>query len=202
MSNALTAERPHTSLARTMSDLTSPPMLAVPGLILAVSSSDMPGTYRYAMLYLMLGVLAPLGYVLWLLKAGKVSDFHLPIREDRVRPFIVSLFCGALAVSLIITFEAPSSFVAPVIALLLQTLLLFVITLAWQISIHTATMAGLVTFAVLALGPSAMAFLPLVPLVAWARVYLGRHTVSQTIAGACLGCLCFLALFAVRGVAW
>jgi hypothetical protein len=44
--------------------------------------------------------------------------------------------------------------------------------------------------------------LPEVPLVMWARLYLGRHTLAQTIAGACLGCASFATLFALRGIAW
>lgn len=202
MSNAYTIERPYENLARTISDVTSPPVLAIPGLILAVVGSDVPGTYRFAMVYFILGVIGPVVYVLWLLKSGRIDDFHLPVRKDRIRPFLASLFCSLLAISLIIAFDAPSSFLAPVVALFLQTSLLFGITLVWQISVHTATVAGMATFAVLALGPLAAVFLPLVPLVAWARVYLGRHTVSQCIAGASLGCLCFLGLFAMRGWIW
>lgn len=202
MSNAYSAPRPYEGFARAISDLTSPPVLAIPALILAVAGSDVSGTYRFAMVYLAVAVVVPVVYVMWLLKSGRIEDFHLPVRADRVRPFLASLFCSLLAISLLIYFDAPRSFVAPLIGLFLQTLLLFAITLAWQISIHTATVAGLATFAVLAFGPRAAFVLPLVPLVAWSRVYLGRHTVSQVMAGGSLGCLCFLVLYALRGSAW
>lgn len=202
VSSVFTAERPFTSIARTISDLMSPPVLAIPGLALGVWASNQAGTYRFALLYFVMGVLAPVFYVLWLVKSGRVSDFHLPNRRERVRPFLASLLCGIGAIALIVYLNAPSAFVGPLLALLLQTAVLFTITLAWQISIHTATVAGLVTFAVLALGPLAWLSSLLVPLVAWARVYLGRHTIPQTLAGIAVGCMSFVTLYALRGLVW
>jgi membrane-associated phospholipid phosphatase len=119
-----------------------------------------------------------------------------------VGPFAISIVSGLCAVGLLVYLEAPLVFLAPIVTALVQTLILFLITLAWQISIHTAATAGLVTFAVLAIGSSASVLAFLVPLVMWARVYLGRHTLVQTVAGAFLGCLSFTTLFALRGVVW
>jgi membrane-associated phospholipid phosphatase len=202
MSNALALCPIRASLARVISDIFSPPVLAIPGLLLGVSASNESGTYRFALLYLLVAVVAPVVYVVWLLKSGRITDFHLSDRRQRRGPFIVSLVCGMAGFGLIVYLGAPSAFLAPVAALLGEILLLFLITLAWQVSVHTATTAGLVTFACLAFGPVAAVWVALVPLVAWARIYLRRHTFAQTVAGACLGCSCFLALFALRGIAW
>jgi membrane-associated phospholipid phosphatase len=103
---------------------------------------------------------------------------------------------------LLVVLGAPATFLAPVGTALVQTLVLFAITLVWQISIHTSVTAGLVTFAILALGGGGLILAPLVPLVAWARLHLGRHTVSQTVAGALLGVATFATLFALRGLVW
>jgi membrane-associated phospholipid phosphatase len=206
MADALALSRPissHlTAIARTVSDILSPAVMAIPCMLLAVLASDVAGTYRFALLYFLVAVPVPVVYVLWLLKTGRVTDFHLPNRRDRVGPFAISIASGLCAVGLLVYFEAPLVFLAPVLTALVQTLILFLITLAWQISIHTAATAGLVTFAVLAIGSSAAVLGFLVPLVMWARVYLGRHTLVQTVAGALLGCLTFTTLFALRGVVW
>jgi membrane-associated phospholipid phosphatase len=42
----------------------------------------------------------------------------------------------------------------------------------------------------------------LVPVVMWARLYLKRHTLAQTVAGAALGCGAFATLFMLHGIAW
>jgi len=194
--------RPATAVARTVSDILSPAVMAIPCLLLGVWASDVPGTYRFALLYFFVAVPLPVLYVLWMVKSGRVTDFHLPERRDRIGPFVLSILSGVAATALLIYFGAPTIFVAPVVTAQTQTLALLLVTLAWQISIHTATTAGLVTFAILALGSEASILALLVPLVAWARIYLKRHTVAQTVAGACLGCLAFTTLFALRGIVW
>jgi membrane-associated phospholipid phosphatase len=191
-----------TVLARTISDMFSPAALSVPCILLGIWASDIPGTYWYGLLYFLLAVPVPVVYVVWLLASGRVSDFHLPDRRDRTVPFVVSIVCALGAVVAIYQLGAPAAFLAPVVTALVETLLLFLITLFWQISIHTSVTAGLVTFAILAMGANASFLALLVPLVAWARLYLGRHTMAQAVAGVLLGVSVFGALFALRGVVW
>lgn len=188
--------------ARIISDLFSPAVLSVPALLLGVLASEVPGTYRYAILYFLIAVPLPVLYIVWMLRTGRATDFHLPNRRDRIGPFAVATAAGVAGVGLLLYLGAPAAFLAPLVAALAQTLLLFVITLAWQISIHTASTAGLVTFAALALGGAAIFLSLLVPLVIWARLYLRRHTASQTVAGALLGTASFAALFFLHGIVW
>jgi membrane-associated phospholipid phosphatase len=190
------------AVARSISDLFSPAAMSIPCLTLGVLASDVPGTYRYALLYFLIAVPIPVAYVLWLLKSGRVHDFHLPDRRDRTGPFLVSIAGAICAAGVLAYLGAPAVFLAPVLTALVLTLALFVVTLRWQISIHSATTTGLVTFAVLALGSGAVFLASLVPLVIWARMYLGRHTLVQSVAGACLGCAMFVGLFALRGIVW
>jgi membrane-associated phospholipid phosphatase len=61
------------------------------------------------------------------------------------------------------------------------------ITLRWKISQHVSSIAVCATVATAVLGVSAAPTLLLIPLVAWARVKVGAHTVLQTVAGATVG---------------
>ncbi len=191
-----------TAVARAVSDLMSPAALAVPCISLCVWVSEAAGTYWYGMAYFLLAIPLPLAYVIWLLKSGRVSDFHLPNRRDRRVPFALTIACALAAVALLPWFGAPRDFMAPMVTALLQTLVLFLVTLVWQISIHTSVTTGLVTFAVLALGSEAALLALLVPLVAWARLHLERHNMAQVVAGSLLGLATFGTLFALRGVVW
>jgi hypothetical protein len=143
-------------LARVISDVLSPAALAVPGLMLGVWASREPGTFQYALLYFAIAIPLPMLYVIWLLKTGRITDIHLPNRHERFGPFAVASAAAAGGVALLVALGAPSEFVAPLIAALTQTLLLFAITLAWQISIHTSVSAGLATFAILGIGGAAV----------------------------------------------
>jgi len=188
--------------ARLISDLLCPAVVAIPGLLLGVWYSGVAATYGYALLYFAVAIPLPVGYLVWLLKTGRVSDFHLRDRRQRFGTFAVTSVAGLGGISLLAYLGAPSPFLAFLIVALAETLLLFVITLAWQISIHSATVAALATFAFLVLGGAAIVLTPLVPVVMWARVYLRRHTLSQVIAGGALGCAAFGTLFMVRGLLW
>ncbi len=202
MNNALTLTPVRAGVARMISDVSSPPALAVPALAFGVLANRTPGTYRYALLYFCIAVLVPVLYVVWAVCSGRITDFHMANRRERVAPFVVSLICGLSAGLLLMGMGAPPAFVALVFAMFLQTLLLFLITLAWQVSVHTAVTASLVTFACQVVGPEAMPLAGFVPLVASARLYLGRHTLAQTVVGACVGSSCFALFFALRGIAW
>jgi membrane-associated phospholipid phosphatase len=202
MSSAELHYRPHATVARLISDVLSPPVLAAPGLMLAAWYCHDPRGIGYAALYFVAAVMTPVLYVVWMVRSGQIEDFHLPIRADRTRPFLVSVICGAVAWIVLEQIGAPRDFLVPILALLTQTLVLFAITLWWQVSIHTATTAGVVTFAVIACGPQSSVLFLLVPLVAWARIYLGRHTLAQTVAGSIVGCGCFALLPALRSLGW
>ena len=191
-----------TMAARAISDIFSPAGLAIPCVLMGVLSCSEPGAYRFAILYSLIAIPLPVIYVIWLVKSGRVSDFHLPNRRDRYIPFAVSIGAATSALMLLVYYGAPPEFMAPVLAALVLTAVMFIVTLGWQISIHTSTTSGLVTFAALAFGGPALLLLLLVPLVMWARLYLGRHTVAQTLAGAALGSVVFTTMFALRGIIW
>ena len=57
----------------------------------------------------------------------------------------------------------------------------------WKISIHTSVTAGSATILALVFGPAALVLGSLVAAVAWARVRLRAHSVSQVIVGAAVG---------------
>ena len=202
MSIVLRLSPARASLARAISDVSSPPVMAVPALAIGAWASHSPGTYRCALAYYCIAVLLPVVYVVWAVRAGRIADFHLSNRRERVGPFVVSLVCGLSAWIVLVAMGAPRGFGVFVLAMLFQTLLLFLITLVWQVSVHTAGVAGLVTFACLVVGPGATLLIGVVPLVAWARLYLGRHTMAQTVVGALVGSSCFTILFALHGIAW
>ncbi|MGL4176200.1 MAG: hypothetical protein ACRCSN_08995, partial [Dermatophilaceae bacterium] len=57
----------------------------------------------------------------------------------------------------------------------------------WKPSMHLAVATGAVVALTELHGPHALAFGCLLPLIAWARVRSGRHTVAQVAAGTVLG---------------
>jgi membrane-associated phospholipid phosphatase len=150
------------------------------------ATSAAPRAWTWAGGYIALTVLAPFLYLVWLLHRGLVADLDVQRREQRMRPLIFTLACGALAWLGLAMGRAPWPMVVLAGQLWLQTLLIFGITLYWKISVHCTTAAAVATLTWSLFGTP----LPLligVPLIAWSRVRQHRHTLAQTVAGSLLG---------------
>ncbi|MBC7815180.1 MAG: hypothetical protein H7175_28740 [Burkholderiales bacterium] len=192
------------SWERMVSDVLSPPIvwaaLAFPLAFSAVDASERPASWAalWAALYALIVCLLPILYIAFMVRRGKITDVHMEVRQQRIRPFLVSMLCTAIGWAMMHWLGAPP--MLPLIALftLIQLTLMLFITLVWQISMHTMSISGAViaTGAVFGLTP-ALVLLPLVPLVAAARLRLQRHTPAQLIAGTVIGAIVPLVVFSV-----
>lgn len=184
-------------LAYWVSQIGSPPMLGLVAALLVAGTLATSAAWKWAGIYVAMTILAPCIYIIWLVRRGAASDFHLSQREQRMRPLLLTSVMGVAAWALCTRYAAPPPFQLLASANGMQMALIFLITLRWKISLHSATAAGLCILSLLLLGIIAAPMLMSVPLIAWARVRLQRHTISQTIAGAFLGmALLWVALLA------
>lgn len=186
--------------ARLVSNILSPPVIwaimAFPIAFRDAASSEQALTW--AVIYCLLVCLLPLLYVVWMVKRGTITDLHMEMRQQRIRPFIVSIICTTIAWWTLRFLGAPS--VVPLFALfsLVQIAVVAVITLVWQISMHAMSITGAVVAAGAFFGIiPALILLPLIILVSAARLKLQRHTLAQVIAGALVGVLVPLILFQI-----
>ncbi len=175
------------NLASLVSALLSPPVLAVVMIAIAARAAGTPVAWLWAGVNLALSVLAPIGHLLWLHRRGIVSDLDVQRREERFRPLSFTLAAMAASTALLWFSAAPAIMRGLAAAHLAQTTLVLAITLRWKISMHGAASAACAALLLFVAGPPAASALAAVPLVAWSRVRLRRHTPAQTIAGAALG---------------
>ncbi|NJN96087.1 MAG: phosphatase PAP2 family protein [Anaerolineales bacterium] len=143
-------------------------------------------------------VLPPLGYLVWLVRRGKLADIYMPERETRLRPLTLMMVWLLACLGMIRYWEAPVMVELFVLAATVMIGILSVVTLFWKISFHGATITAAATATMLVAGSSAWPVMLLVPLVGWARVRLERHTPRQVIFGSLVGAL--IALILVHGV--
>lgn len=188
------------SWARLVSNVLSPPVVWA-GLAFPIAFRDAPSEEQallWATIYIMLVCLLPAVYIGLMVWRGSITDLHMEKREQRLRPFLVSIICTTIAWWTLRFMGAPP--VLPFFALfsLVQIVVMALITLGWQISMHTmsitgATMATVVLFGLV----PALLTIPLIVLVSAARLNLKRHTPAQILAGTLVGALVPVLMFMV-----
>jgi hypothetical protein len=174
-------------LARLISDVFCPPVMIILGIVLIVYSIHDLAAWLWAIFVISLTIGIPVGYIIWKVRIGAISDFHIPIRTQRFRPMLVAVICILLTWAAMRIGKAPGLLISLVGVGAIHTAIMLVITLRWKISGHSSAITALIALLVHLMGPALLPGLALIPLIAWARIRLRRHTLAQTIAGAVSG---------------
>lgn len=177
--------------AKRISDIFCPPILGVVIWGLLASKFQTISFWIWTALFLGLCVGAPTLYVIRLVQTGQVSDFHIPIRSQRIKPMLLMLAMFAISVLVLLQLNPPPLLAGMTIIGFALMAILFLITLKWKISGHALTVTILSVLCMLVFGGIGGFSFLLVPLVGWARVRLRRHTIQQVIAGTLLGLASF-----------
>lgn len=141
----------------------------------------------------------PLTVILALYKSGMVKDPGLNERGDRFIPYGVAMLCYLGCAFFLYRAAAPAwlslFYVGGAAAIAVNTL----VNLKWKISAHAAAVSGLVAMlfrlaathqAIYNMNVWISCGVVLAGMVMTSRVYLGRHTLLQVLAGAANGFLC------------
>lgn len=122
---------------------------------------------------------------------GRISDWHISRREERLQlPLVITSFAVTISpIALLLLFDGPRFLLVTFSAAFFLVAFNLLVTVAWKISQHVSAIAASATLITAALGIAAAPVLLLIPLVAWARIKVGAHTPLQTIAGGASGAL-------------
>ena len=174
-------------LARWVSLVGSPPITVLVGILLGAHASADPTAWMWAATILVAVILVPILFILHLRRKGEIADLDLSVRDQRIRPILATLAGSTIAWLAMDLGAAPRLLAALCVAAWTQTAIVLSVTLRWKISVHSMAAAGTAVMIWNLFGYVAAPVVAGVPLVAWSRVRLGRHTVAQTVAGALTG---------------
>lgn len=139
--------------------------------------------FLWTVLCVVFGSLIPFVFILILYKKKKINDLHVPKREERIRPTLVTLVSYILGFFVFYILKAPIYLRAIFFGSFLTVIILVLITYFWKISFHTSWITYFCITYYIVFGKWAVLFAVCIPLVAWARVKIKRHSVAQVIAG-------------------
>lgn len=143
--------------------------------------------------------LVPVSAIVALYRSGMIKDPGLNERTERLIPYGIAILCYLGCAFFF--YKASAPFWLPMFYAggALATLINTVVNRWWKISAHGAAMGGLVAlmfrivashYALYNMNVWLSAAIILAGLVMTARVYLGRHTLWQVIAGCANGFIC------------
>ena len=169
--------------------MVSPPVIfAILALALSWHELGFRDGLLWAAVYGFWVSLAPILFVLYLLKTGHIADLHMNTSKERRWPYVASVLGAVVALLFLLIFEGPELLRCLAIFSIIELAALSIITNFWMISIHTTSISAATMIVGLVFGLlPALLLLPLVIIVSWVRLYLRRHTWAQVIAGLTLG---------------
>lgn len=174
-------------VAKGISIIFSPPLLGVLAMAILGMELNSRSAWVWIAIFVALTVIAPVAYLLALIRRGEVSDFHIRNRDERIKLLFVLLLLSFLSWLIFLAGRAPYLFQVLALAGTLQAMSMLFITLRWKISGHGAGAAGFSVLLWGLYGPAAAPAFLFIPIVIWARVLLDRHDLLQSLAGAGLG---------------
>ena len=182
--------------ARIYSNVVSPPTIfAALGLALAWHQLPQWPGFLWAAVYGLIVSLAPIIFVLYLLRTGRIKELHMSNTSERHWPYITAVLCAAIAYGIIVSFDGPDLLRCLSLFNIIELSTLGLINIFWLISIHaTGVMAAFMIVGLVFGWAASLIVIPFVISVCWVRLYLKRHTPTQVTAGLALGVASVLVL--------
>ncbi|KAA3654467.1 MAG: PAP2 family protein [Chloroflexi bacterium] len=183
--------------ARHFSNVVSPPvMFAILGILFALRERPFWSGMGWAAVYGLIVSLAPILFVLYLLKTGRITELHMSNTKERHLPYFSAVLFAAIAYGTLTWFQGPQLLRCLALFNIIELAVLGIVNVTWLISMHsTGIMATFMLIGLVFNWPTSFTYVfPFVIAVCWVRLYLKRHTPSQIVAGIVLGVVSVLSL--------
>jgi hypothetical protein len=175
------------TLARTLTNVLNP-FVIFTALYVLVAFAEAAATE--ALLYVVLELLAAAavaGYVLLMRRRSRVGDFWISARTERLTPALFLLAAFVILLGALALLDAPENLSLLTLSMGLASAAVALVTLFWKTSAHCTVAGHAAAAGLLLLGPLGWIFTITLPLVVWARVAPGAHTLLEALTGAAVG---------------
>ena len=129
----------------------------------------------------------PISTVIILNKKGIVSNIDVPIKEQRVQPLALGIIYYAIGFIILVQLNSPKLVQGLMFCYCMNTVLVWLITKYWKISIHAIGLAGPLTALWIMGYHFPIIMMCLTVLVSISRIILNAHTIVQVTTGLIIG---------------
>lgn len=176
------------NIARIVSILLSPPIILLPtpfilvfkkthDAMISLKWSAFSGIFLFAMI----------AFVIFGMYEGIFSNFDVSIRKERPKLFLAGAIVGILYLLTLILLSGPRVLFILVLGILLGVIIIGILSRWLKTSIHTASISAFSLSVVILFGVNYIPMLFLIPLMAWSRIEIKKHTPSEVFVGGFLG---------------
>lgn len=120
-------------------------------------------------------------------KTRLFSDFDVTKRSERKPLYFFVILVSILYLILLLLFDGPKSLIVLGIGVLIGAIIFELVNRKLKASIHVAAVSAFMCVLALLYG-GVFIFLPLlIPVIAWSRIHMKRHTFSEAVVGGSVG---------------
>lgn len=176
------------ALAQVLSFLFNPVMLLVfvPLLLVYKTTGDVILAMAWTG-YTMIFLLAMTFFLIYGVHKNIFTDLDVSKRTQRPLLFGVSLVLCILYLAGLLFLNGPQILLVVVLGIIISIVLVSLINTRIKLSIHVATVSALLFALAIVYQGFYILSLFLIPVVAWARLKIKRHTLSETVVGGIFG---------------
>ncbi len=188
-----------TQFARIVSTVLSPATISLPFILLVSRYHAGNSALLFALITLFFLSIGPLIYIVIGVATGKLTDLDVSVRTQRIKPYLFSIASSLLGLLIMSINHGPKNLTTALLTSTISNCIMLIITFWWKISMHAASISGVVTMLTALYGVVMLPACFLIILVSWSRVVLHRHTIAQVMAGSLMSIILTASVLALRG---
>lgn len=169
-------------------------------LISFQSTDHISDAIKWALILIAVSILPVFSIVIYLAHKEKIEGIFINIRRQRNKIYVLASISTVAGCLLLLYLQAPLVLIATFVTGLASIIVFMCINFLWKISLHTAFAAASVTVLTIQYGSIGALTAMLIPPIAWARIELEQHSLTQAVAGALLAGLIVVIVFHFFGL--
>ena len=169
--------------------------LVVIPLLSFESTSTTLDALKWSLILIAVSILPVFSVMLYLARRGRLDSIFTSVRRQRTKVYLLAVAYAVFGGVIITCLGAPLVLRATFVAGLSAVIVFMFINLWWKISLHIAFAAASVAMLIILYGPLGAISAVILPLVGWARIELGKHSVAQLASGAILAGVIVVVVF-------
>jgi hypothetical protein len=150
------------------------------------SASGVADALKWSLISIGVSILPVFCVMVYLARKGRLDGIFTNVRKQRTEVYLLAIVCAVAGGVIITCLGAPLVLRATFVAALSAVVVFMCVNLWWKISLHIAFVAASVTALIILYGPIGAISVVFLPLIAWARIEAGHHSVAQVATGAIL----------------